>query len=255
MPKRESAPVGAPCWTDLLTSDPDGAQRFYGELFGWTAEGSGEEFGGYINFSKGDALVAGCMRNDGSSGTPDGWSTYLATEDAKALADAVVARGGKVVVGPADVADLGTMAVFLDPGGAPIGAWQPGLHKGFGVYAETGAPSWFELHTRDYDTAVVFYRDVFGWDAHTMSDTADFRYTTLGEGYAALAGIMDASRFLPEGTPSNWAVYFDVDDVDAALTRATELGGRVLEPAVDTPYGRMARLADPTGAAFKLRAM
>ena len=41
MPTRESAPVGAPCWIELFTSDIDKARAFYGELFGWTSEGSG----------------------------------------------------------------------------------------------------------------------------------------------------------------------------------------------------------------------
>ena len=52
MPKRDVAPIGAPCWVDLLTADPERAKAFYGELFGWTAEAAGEEFGGYITFSK-----------------------------------------------------------------------------------------------------------------------------------------------------------------------------------------------------------
>ena len=47
--------------------------------------------------------------------------------------------------------------------------------KGFEVRNEPGTAGWFELHTRDYDKTVAFYRDVFGWDAHTMSDTDDFR--------------------------------------------------------------------------------
>ena len=80
-----------------------------------------------------------------------------------------------------------------------------------------------------------------------MSDTDEFRYTTLGEGEGALAGIMDDT-----GEPSGWNVYFEVADVDATLERATELGGKVLTPAEDTPYGRLASAADPTGTVFRL---
>jgi predicted enzyme related to lactoylglutathione lyase len=47
-------------------------------------------------------------------------------------------------------------------------------------------------------------------------------------------------------------VYFATDDVDVALDRATELGGAVRHPAMDTPFGRQAALTDPTGAQFKL---
>ena len=59
MPQREEAPIGAPCWIDLFTSDPDKSRSFYGELFGWTSQEAGEEYGGYINFSKDGVPVAG----------------------------------------------------------------------------------------------------------------------------------------------------------------------------------------------------
>ena len=45
-------------------------------------------------------------------------------------------------------------------------------------------------------------------------------------------------------------MYFGVADVDAALVTAAAVGGSVLSPAFDTPYGRMAALADPGGAPF-----
>src|SRR5262249_3686953 len=77
--RRETAPIGARCWVDLFASDLDRSLAFYGELFGWTAESAGEEYGGYVNFSKDGVLVAGAMRNDGSTGQPDVWSVYLAT--------------------------------------------------------------------------------------------------------------------------------------------------------------------------------
>jgi hypothetical protein len=252
VPKRDSAPVGAPCWVDLFTSDPDKAQDFYSRLFGWTAESAGEEYGGYINFSKDGERVAGCMRNDGESGSPDVWSVYLATDDAAKTTEAAAANGGQIVMPAMEVMELGSMAVLTDVGQAAIGAWQPGTHKGFTVHGEPGSPNWFELHTRDYDASVKFYEQVFGWDAHSMSDTPEFRYTTLGEGESALAGIMDSTSSLPEGVPSHWSVYFGVEDADAALVRIAELGGSVLMPAEDTPYGRLAQAADPTGAQFMI---
>jgi hypothetical protein len=130
--------------------------------------------------------------------------------------------------------------------------WQPGTQKGFDVRNEVGTAAWFELHTRDYDASVVFYRDVFRWDAHTMSDTEEFRYTTLGQGEGQLAGIMDASAYLPDDAPASWFVYFAVEDADAALEKLVALGGTVVQPAEDTPYGRLAVAADPTGTKFRL---
>jgi hypothetical protein len=252
VPQRDVAPNGAPCWIELFTSDTDTDRAFYSELFGWTSESAGEEYGGYINFSKDGVPVAGCMHNDGQAGMPNLWSVYLATDDAEKTVAAAAAHGGEVVVPAMQVMELGTMAVLADAGQAAIGAWQPSLHKGFGVIAEPGAPAWFELHTRDYDASVQFYQDVFKWDTHVEGDTPDFKYTTLGQGEGALAGIMDASSFLPEGVPAHWSVYFAAEDTDAALAKVTRLGGSIVTAAEDTPYGRLATAADPTGAVFKL---
>ena len=193
MPKRDEAPIGAPCWVDLLTSDQDGGRVFYGELFGWTVDDPGPDYGGYINFQKDGIPVAGCMTNDGSGG-PDGWGVYLATDDAEKTVAAATENGGEVIVPAMDIMDLGRMAIVTDVGHAAIGAWQPGRHRGFGLLAEPGAPSWFELHTRDYDASVRFYQDVFKWETSVAGDEPDFRYTTLGSGDDTLAGIMDAER-------------------------------------------------------------
>lgn len=250
--RRDTAPIGAPCWVDVFSSDPARASDFYCALFGWDATAPDEELGGYFEFSKDGARVAGGSRNDGSSGAPDTWSVYLAVADAAATVESATAHGGHVIVPAMPIFDIGTMAVVTDSVGAAIGMWQPGTHTGFQVLAEPATPSWFELHTRDHDAAVAFYRDVFGWDAHAAGDTPEFRYTTLGEGESMAAGIMDASGFLPEGVPAHWSVYFGTADTDASLRTAVELGGAIVMPAQDTPYGRLAVASDPTGAVFKL---
>lgn len=250
MPQRESIPAGAPCWADLATSDAEHATQFYADLFGWRSETAGEEYGNYIQFYKDDHLVGGGMQIKPGSGIPDMWSVYLATEDTRATVASAAAHGGQVMVEPMDIGDMGTMAFVIGPDGVPVGTWQPGTHKGFGVIGEPGAPAWFDLQTRDYDTAVAFYRDVFGWDTHVLSDTDELRYTTLGEGDDAQAGIMDSAAVMPEGVPGAWQIYFAVEDVDATAERATELGGTVAQPPWDTAYGRMAALADPNGAVF-----
>lgn len=248
------ARIGAPCWVELYTSDPDRAAAFYGPLFGWEAETPNPEFGGYRNFTKDGVRIAGCMINDGTSGTPDVWSVYLEVEDTAATVGKATERGAQIIVPAMPVGDFGTMAVIIDPTGAAVGVWQPDTHPGFGRVAEPGAPAWFELHTRSYDDAVKFYADVFGWDTHVVSDTDDFRYTTFGADDEARAGIMDAAAHLAEGEPSHWQVYFAVEDADAALGQITALGGSVVQPPEDTPYGRLATAADPTGTRFKIAA-
>jgi predicted enzyme related to lactoylglutathione lyase len=254
VPIRDSAPPGAPVWIDLASSNPQLVKSFYAQLFGWTFEESGEEFGHYINFFKDGQHIAGLMQNQ-QPGAPDSWVTYLCSVDAKATADAVSAAGGQVIVPPMDIADLGTMAIATDPGGAVIGVWQPGEHKGYALAGEAGAPVWHELHTTAYTAVVPFYQQAFGWETNVMSDTDDFRYTVMVAGGTQLAGVMDAATFLPPGTPSNWQVYLGSEDVDATLAKVVELGGAVTQAAEDTPYGRLAQAADPTGAVFKLSSL
>jgi hypothetical protein len=241
--------VGAPCWIDLYSSDTEKATEFYGGLFGWTTELPGEDFGGYFTFLKDGKHVGGCMANDGQQGAPDMWTVYLTTDDVARTAKDAAAHGGQVHMEPMQVAQNGSFAIIGDPGGAAIGAWQPDQVTGFEIWNEPGAARWFELETASYDASVDFYRDVFKWTAHQYSDTPEFRYTTLRSGDDDLAGIQASD----EGTPG-WTIYFGVDDTDAALERIAELGGSVLQPAQDTPYGRLAQAADPTGAAFRLMA-
>jgi predicted enzyme related to lactoylglutathione lyase len=248
-------PAGAPCWIDLLTSDTARAREFYAGVFGWTAAQASEEFGGYFMFLRDGVPVAGCMPKvagvPGMEG-PDLWGVYLSSRDAKGTIDSALAHGATLREGPTDIADLGTDAILTDPAGARIGLWQARSFPGNTVFGEPGTPAYFELITRDYEPAVGFYRDVFGWAPHVVSDAPEFRLTALRDGEETIAGIMDGSGFLPAGQAPAWLCYLKVADTDAALARITELGGSVTDAAMDTPYGRLAGASDQTGARFKL---
>jgi uncharacterized protein len=257
MPKRSRAPIGAPCWADLWTSDVEGSRRFYGELFGWEATDPDPEFGGYFIFQRDGVDIAGGMGDMGEDmPANDTWKMYLATEDITKTAEVAAANGATIISPPMAVGDLGIQLVMIDPTGAHLGAWQAKEFAGFSVVLEHGAPGWFELFTRDFGNAVDFYRTAFHWDTTVVSDTDEFRYTTMGDpmGGENLAGIMDASAFLPDGVPAHWSVYWEVDDVDGAVDKVRALGGAVVADPVDTPYGRLATVTDPAGAEFKLRA-
>ena len=141
MPARDTTPTGAPCWVNLMTSDPARSRDFYGQLFGWTASEPQEQFGGYFNFSKDGVLVAGGMPKQPGMDAPDTWSVYLATDDAQKTIEAAAAHGGQVLVPAMQVADLGTMAMVTDAGGAAIGMWQPGLHRASGSWPRMAPPA------------------------------------------------------------------------------------------------------------------
>ncbi len=240
---------GHPVWVELYTSDPSAASRFYARLFGWSAVDSGPDYGGYLTFQHQDGPIAGCMLNDATTGGVNSWSVYLESNDAADTVRMAEANGGEISIEPIQVGDLGHMAFVTDPGGALVGIWQPGTHEGISARSEPGTPAWFELFTSDYPRALEFYANAFGWTFHTVSDTDDFRYSTLGKDEAALAGVMDVSS---TDDPEGWSVYFATADTDATVAAAEEAGGTVVRPAEDTPYGRLAWLADPQGARFKV---
>ena len=100
-----------------------------------------------------------------AAGMPSAWSIYIGTADAEALG-AVVAESGGTVIAPAfDVGPQGRMAVFRDPAGAFISAWEPRAMSGFDAEGP-GTMGWAELSSRKLDASVAFYAAVFGWGTH-----------------------------------------------------------------------------------------
>ncbi len=255
MPTRATPPNGAPCWVDLWTSDVEAARRFYGELFGWESGDPAPDFGGYFMFTRDGVPVAGAMGDMGDLKANDRWKVYFATDDADATLKTASAEGAQVVAGASAVADLGVQSAFVDPTGADFGTWQPGSFVGFTVLEEARAPFWFDLATRDHGRAVAFYGAVLGWEVDRQIENAQTTYTLLrpSSGGPPVAGIADASGFLPAGAPGSWTTYWQVDDTAAAVATVERLGGSVRMPAQGTPYGTVAEVADPTGAGFKLR--
>jgi hypothetical protein len=243
---------GAPCWTDLSTSDLPRAVEFYSDLFGWTATDTGPEFGHYTNMSKDGALVAAISpKMDPTQASPDMWNIYFAVQDVREATQKVVAAGGQPLFDPMDIGDAGSMTMFLDPVGAAVGLWQPGTHRGFQRYQEPGAPCWFELLTRDLDGSAAFYRDLFGVDISEM-DTGPGGppYRTLDVDGTAYAGIADITGRLPDTVPNYWSTYFVVENIDSAVHLIQARGGMVITPPVDSPRGRWATVADPMNAVF-----
>jgi predicted enzyme related to lactoylglutathione lyase len=84
-----------------------------------------------------------------------------------------------------------------------------------------------------------------------MADGSDFpSYKTMHVEGRAVGGAMPP---MMAGIPPHWNVYFNVTDVDATAAKAESLGGKAFAPAFDVPeIGRLAGVADPSGATFWL---
>lgn len=251
MAEAKTSVVNAPVWIDLSTTDPAGARQFYSKLFGWTAEPEKDPAaGGYAIARLNGKDVAGIGGTQDPNG-PSAWMIYIGTRDAKSLAEKVQQAGGKVVAPAFAVMDVGTMAVFQDPTGAFIAAWQPNTMPGFQVMRQSGAFSWAELNARGIDKAKTFYKKVFGWD-EKVSPMGEGQgdYTEFKLGDESIGGGMEMNAMVPKEVPSYWMAYFGAKDVDAAHKKAVGLGAREMMPPMDFPGGRFSILSDPQGAVF-----
>jgi len=241
-----------PAWVDLSSSDPAASREFYTRLLGWDIQVSPDpQYGGYAMATDAGVGLAGIgAKMDPNA--PTAWALYIGTDDAEALAKRVTDNGGTVVVAPFDVGDQGKMAVFQDPAGAHICAWQASGMRGF-VAHQPGAFDWGELNARGVDKALPFYEKVFGWSVRTrQEDPSRPPYNEFQMEGESILGAWEMSPMVPADVPSYWQVYFKVDDVDDAFARALALGAREMLAPMDMPDGRLAIVMDPQGASFGL---
>jgi predicted enzyme related to lactoylglutathione lyase len=247
MAVRTAYAQGTPCWVDLSADDFAGAQRFYAELFDWQLDVGAEESGTYTMCRKDGRSVAGLMPHRGED-LPPTWSTYIASDDVDECAQLIRGHGGRIVMEPMDVLGAGRMCYAIDPVGATFGVWEAGEHVGAERVNEPGTLTWNELLTPDGAAADAFYRAVFGYEIQQLGDGADFDYTVWNIEGKAVCGRLHTGQ----GTAPQWMAYFAVDDCDKAAAKVADLGGAVLRDPTDSPYGRLAVVADPWRAQFTI---
>jgi predicted enzyme related to lactoylglutathione lyase len=116
-----------------------------------------------------------------------------------------------------------------------------------------GTVVWTELMTRDVEKAKAYYTEVCGMEFSTMPmEEGDYHLGSRGE--QMVVGMMDMAQ-MPgmENIPAHWMTYLGVDDVDKAVAQTKAQGGTVFrEPWDIEGVGRIAMIADPTGAALGL---
>ena len=142
------------------------------------------------------------------------------------------------------------MAVFADPTGAVFAVWQAGAHKGAQLVNVPVSFCWNELATRDLARAKDFYTKVFGYGIKSNPMPEGGEYVEWQVNGRSVAGGLQMGSMYPADTPPHWLVYFAVANTDDTVKHAEELGGKALVPAMDSPQGRFAVLADPQGAPF-----
>lgn len=247
----DSHKPGTPAWMDLMTDNQQGAMTFYGALLGWTFEVGGAESGGYAMAFKNGRMAAGIGQKSPQMQFPNAWTVYFGVENAEATIERVKANGGQAITPVMDIPHAGRMAMVADNTGAPVGLWQPSRHKGAQIIDEPGAMTWYEVNTRDAEKARHFYARVFDLEAVKM-DVPGMTYWMLNRGEKTHAGILQMNERWPQDVPPHWMGYFAVEDADEAAAKVTELGGKVMVPPFDSPYGRLSVAHDPQGAVFSV---
>lgn len=112
---------GAFSWSELMTTDVEAARRFYGTLFGWGTKTMDMAGGPYTTCQVGENSVAGIMKIPADAGgMPPQWGVYVTVNNVEETIGKAVSMGGKVVMPPMDVPNVGRMAVLQDPQGANL---------------------------------------------------------------------------------------------------------------------------------------
>lgn len=240
-------------WYELMSGDVDAAKVFYAQVVGWNMADSGMTTMAYALARIGERQVAGL-----TSFSPDAvetgtvmWFGYILVADVDVMAERVVQAGGAVHRSPTDIPGIGRFSVVADPQGA-----QFMLFRGSGDPAPDlpvntpGTFGWHELHTTDWEAALAFYQNLFGWEKSQATDMGPMgTYQTFSIGGAWSGGMMNGG-----GSPEpHWLYYINVDDIGAAAVRVEEAGGKVQHGPLQVPGGNWVLMGtDPQGGSFAL---
>jgi predicted enzyme related to lactoylglutathione lyase len=247
-------PKGRFNWYELMTTDVEAAKAFYGSVVGWTMQ----PFPGgndYTLLNVGETGVGGIMalpKEARDAGAKPSWLGYIAVDDTDAAAKRVAAAGGTIHMPPGDIPGVGRFAMVADPQGAAFYLITPASRE-TPPAPPMGAPGrigWRELYTSDWQAALAFYEEQFGFaktDAMDMGPMGIYLLFT-DDGGDASGGMMNS----PMGQVA-WLYYFNVEGIDSAMERVKAGGGQILMGPQEVPGGGwIAQGIDPQGAMFAL---
>lgn len=236
---------------EVIGSDTEQLNKFYGELFGWHVEYMPEMGYGMVDTHAGTGI------NGGLAAAEDGEqyvTFYIAVDDIDATLKKIAKAGGKTLVPKTEVPNVVTFALFADPAGNRVGlVWDDPAQQGQGGVSAGTNPEvgWFEVLGKDPDELAKFYTTLFGWTTKRNEMGGGFVYhevDTNAGGKGTNGGIGNAPNMDKACT-----VYAGVPDVTQFLNRASELGGTIVMPEMKvTEQTIIGQFADPQGNVFGL---
>ncbi|TDC97984.1 VOC family protein [Actinomadura sp. 7K507] len=128
-PSGETALIGdrsAARWVELRCRDAAEAERFYGAVFGWSAESLDDPRFSYTRWRAGGQLVAGMapMDDQWPADHPSHWTPYFETADCDAATARAAGMGARIRFPPTRI-DAGRISLMTDPTGARFGVIAP----------------------------------------------------------------------------------------------------------------------------------
>jgi uncharacterized protein len=118
--------AGAVCWNELLTRDPDRAERFFGDLFGWTTRSSQSLADGEYRLllNRGEQ-IGGLLRIRPEWGDmPPNWTVYFGVDDCDRAVAVAQQQGGNLLFPAMEIPNVGRFAYLQDPQGAVFAVIQ-----------------------------------------------------------------------------------------------------------------------------------
>ena len=245
--------MGAFCWRDLMTTEPEEALAFYSGLFGWELSRELKLGPGFIYqiMKNAQGEFGGIARLPRDSGIYPYWISYLQTPDVNSTTALALKLGGKQLVPPSTIPGIGRIAVLADPSGAGfalLNADSPAPIAA-GRDAAPGSPVWHELITGDFAGAATFYAELFGYQGERGEKTT-FAIERDGQSIE-IAGLRAQLETMPVAA---WTIAYRVANLDLARARVDQLGGENLPNIQELPDGGCAStVIDPGGAVFTIR--
>ncbi|HEY7409577.1 MAG TPA: VOC family protein [Vicinamibacteria bacterium] len=243
-------------WHDLMTTDPQKAKAFYGAVIGWSTQPFEGSLIPYDMWTTSQGPLGGVMvlpEDARKAGSPPHWLAYVATADVDETVEQATGLGARTLVPGTDIPSVGRFGVVADPQGAVFAVYSAASPREQ-PEVKPGQFSWHELATStDPETALGFYRALFGWEKRQAMDMGEAlgTYQIYGApGGPDLGGIYTKPKDMP--FPPHWLHYIRVDNVPATLEKVKAGGGQVLNGPMEVPGGVIAQCLDPQGAAFAL---
>lgn len=231
---------------ELAGPDHEATAKFYCDLFGWSIVRSVPE------------LIYTTIDTNGGSGinggigsppeTPPYVTVYAAVADLQATLDQAESLRGKILMGPMEIPDVVSLAMFSDPSGNVFGIIKDEGEAPPPTQGDGAPVDWFEILGGDAEGLKSFYGELFGWSFEQYPGETPYWSVDTGAGRGSAGGLgqsQDGQRQLN--------VYAHVDDVQKYVEQAEAAGATTIVPPLQVSDTlTIAQFSEPHGTRFGL---